>query len=199
MSIYRRRSTASWCTSFPLRPFYVLCLPSGLHSEKGVDVHALKEQMLELLQQRGAQYPAEHNVGHLYKAPETLQKFYRENDPTNSMNPGIGKTSKRKNWQGSGVKLRDGRVSPSEFTLIVLSAVCPRRRHFGGFCFYSSTLLRHRHHFTGFNPVRRRLASAKWVYLPNASITTSATGLLLITVRITRQWPAALVKPVLVN
>ncbi|WP_181948877.1 hypothetical protein, partial [Klebsiella pneumoniae] len=52
-----------------------------------------------LLQQRGAQYPAEHNVGHLYKAPETLQKFYRENDPTNSMNPGIGKTSKRKNWQ----------------------------------------------------------------------------------------------------
>lgn len=49
-------------------------------------MHALKEQMLELLQQRGAQYPAEHNVGHLYKAPETLQKFYRENDPTNSMN-----------------------------------------------------------------------------------------------------------------
>ncbi len=42
-------------------------------------MHALKEQMLELLQQRGAQYPAEHNVGHLYKAPETLQKFYREN------------------------------------------------------------------------------------------------------------------------
>ncbi|HHI5829076.1 TPA: D-lactate dehydrogenase [Escherichia coli] len=67
--------------------------------KKGVDVHALKEQMLELLQQRGAQYPAEHNVGHLYKAPETLQKFYRENDPTNSMNPVIGKTSKRKNWQ----------------------------------------------------------------------------------------------------
>ncbi len=27
--------------------------------------------------------PTEHNVGHLYKAPETLQKFYRENDPTN--------------------------------------------------------------------------------------------------------------------
>ena len=44
--------------------------------KKGVDVHALKEQMLELLRQRGAQYPAEHNVGHLYKAPETLQKFY---------------------------------------------------------------------------------------------------------------------------
>ncbi len=56
MSIYRRRSTASWCTS-SIRPFYVLCLPSGLHSEKRRGVHALKEQMLELLQQRGAQYP----------------------------------------------------------------------------------------------------------------------------------------------
>ena len=39
--------------------------------KKGVDAHALKEQMLELLHERGAQYPAEHNVGHLYKAPET--------------------------------------------------------------------------------------------------------------------------------
>ncbi|EPY1222340.1 D-lactate dehydrogenase, partial [Citrobacter koseri] len=67
--------------------------------KKGVDAHALKEQMLELLRQRGAQYPAEHNVGHLYKAPETLARFYRENDPTNSMNPGIGKTSKLKFWK----------------------------------------------------------------------------------------------------
>lgn len=52
--------------------------------------------MLELLRQRGAQYPAEHNVGHLYKAPENLARFYQENDPTNTMNPGIGKTSKHK-------------------------------------------------------------------------------------------------------
>lgn len=65
---------------------------------KGVDAHALKEKMLELLKARGAQYPAEHNVGHLYKAPESLQQFYRQNDPTNSMNPGIGKTSKQKYW-----------------------------------------------------------------------------------------------------
>ncbi|WP_425250593.1 hypothetical protein [Escherichia fergusonii] len=42
--------------------------------------------MLELLRQRGAQYPAEHNVGHLYKAPENLARFYQENDPTNTMN-----------------------------------------------------------------------------------------------------------------
>ncbi len=66
--------------------------------KKGVDAHHLKEQMLELLRARGAQYPAEHNVGHLYEAAESLKTFYRKNDPTNSMNPGIGKTSKQKNW-----------------------------------------------------------------------------------------------------
>ncbi|MFB0709628.1 D-lactate dehydrogenase [Buttiauxella noackiae] len=67
--------------------------------KKGVDVHALKEQMLELLRTRGAQYPAEHNVGHLYEAPESLKQFYKANDPTNSMNPGIGKTTKHKWWE----------------------------------------------------------------------------------------------------
>jgi len=66
--------------------------------KKGVDPHELKEQMLELLRARGAQYPAEHNVGHLYEADDNLKRHYRENDPTNSMNPGIGKTSKLKYW-----------------------------------------------------------------------------------------------------
>ncbi|WP_048957515.1 D-lactate dehydrogenase [Enterobacter bugandensis] len=69
--------------------------------KKGVDAHELKEQMLALLRERGAQYPAEHNVGHLYKAPDALKQFYRENDPTNSMNPGIGKTTRKKYWKES--------------------------------------------------------------------------------------------------
>ena len=30
--------------------------------------------------------------------PRDLQAFYRTADPTNSFNPGIGKTSKRKGW-----------------------------------------------------------------------------------------------------
>lgn len=67
--------------------------------KKGVDAHALKAQMLALLKARGALYPAEHNVGHIYEAPDSLKQFYRANDPTNSMNPGIGKTTKHKNWQ----------------------------------------------------------------------------------------------------
>lgn len=72
--------------------------------KRGVDVHELKAQMLALLQERGAQYPAEHNVGHLYEAAESLKRNYRELDPTNSMNPGIGKTSKQKYW-GEGADL----------------------------------------------------------------------------------------------
>lgn len=66
--------------------------------KKGVDAHALKEKMLAILNQRGAEYPAEHNVGHLYAAKPQLQAFYRRLDPTNSFNPGIGKTSKQKGW-----------------------------------------------------------------------------------------------------
>ncbi|MFK7869828.1 MAG: D-lactate dehydrogenase [Roseobacter sp.] len=65
---------------------------------KGVDVKALKAKMLALLEERGAEYPAEHNVGHLYKAKPDLADFYKSVDPTNSMNPGIGKMSKKKHY-----------------------------------------------------------------------------------------------------
>lgn len=62
---------------------------------KGVDSHIIKAHMLKLLDQRGAEYPAEHNVGHLYEAKPALADFYTELDPTNSFNPGIGKTSRQ--------------------------------------------------------------------------------------------------------
>ena len=52
--------------------------------------------MLELLSERGAKYPAEHNVGHLYEAEPALKEHYETLDPTNTFNPGIGKTSKTK-------------------------------------------------------------------------------------------------------
>lgn len=66
--------------------------------KKGVDVAALKAEMLELLDQRGAEYPAEHNVGHIYKAKPDLAEFYKTIDPTNSFNPGIGKMSRCKHY-----------------------------------------------------------------------------------------------------
>lgn len=64
--------------------------------KKGVDPKALKAEMLKLLDERGAEYPAEHNVGHLYIAKPDLAEHYRICDPTNSLNPGIGKMARAK-------------------------------------------------------------------------------------------------------
>ncbi|MEL7344351.1 MAG: D-lactate dehydrogenase [Pseudomonadota bacterium] len=70
---------------------------------KGTDVKALKAKMLALLDQRGAEYPAEHNVGHLYEAKPALVDHYKAMDPTNAFNPGIGKTSREKHYgEGCG-------------------------------------------------------------------------------------------------
>ena len=66
--------------------------------KKGADTQQVKKDMLALLDSRGAKYPAEHNVGHLYEAKEDLANFYQSVDPTNSLNPGIGKMSKAKNY-----------------------------------------------------------------------------------------------------
>ncbi|MEM7264576.1 MAG: D-lactate dehydrogenase [Pseudomonadota bacterium] len=66
--------------------------------KKGADAKLLKGKILETFDARSAEYPAEHNVGHEYFAKDALKKFYRELDPTNSFNPGIGKTTKLKNW-----------------------------------------------------------------------------------------------------
>ena len=70
--------------------------------KKGADAKALKAKILETFDARGAEYPAEHNVGHEYFAKPTLKNFYKSLDPTNSFNPGIGKTTKLKNWAEAG-------------------------------------------------------------------------------------------------
>ena len=67
--------------------------------KKGADAKLLKGKILETFDARSAEYPAEHNVGHEYFAKDALKNFYRELDPTNSFNPGIGKTTKLKNWE----------------------------------------------------------------------------------------------------
>ncbi|MGI6245772.1 MAG: D-lactate dehydrogenase [Pseudochelatococcus sp.] len=65
---------------------------------KGHDPIAIEHAMWRILDDRGAEYPAEHNVGHLYHAKPTLKKFYRNLDPCNVLNPGIGNTSKFYCW-----------------------------------------------------------------------------------------------------
>lgn len=62
--------------------------------KKGHDCLALEHAMWKRLDQRGAEYPAEHNVGHLYHAKPSLRDHYMSLDPCNCFNPGIGHTSK---------------------------------------------------------------------------------------------------------
>ena len=67
--------------------------------KKGVDGEKIKEKLLKTYEKRGVEFPAEHNVGHEYKAKPVLTNLYKKLDPTNSFNPGIGGTSKLKNWK----------------------------------------------------------------------------------------------------
>lgn len=67
--------------------------------KKDADAAAFKRGMMRHYASRGAECPAEHNVGHLYEAKPALAEFYRDLDPTNTLNPGIGKTSRLKNWR----------------------------------------------------------------------------------------------------
>lgn len=110
VDIALRRNEAEWFEQLPAEidelvqdKFYyghLFChvMHQNYVLKKGVDAKKLKQQILTSFDARGAEYPAEHNVGHEYFAKPTLKNFYRKLDPTNSFNPGIGKTSKFKNW-----------------------------------------------------------------------------------------------------
>ena len=65
----------------------------------GVDPQAIKARMMSLLDEIGAKYPAEHNVGNQYCAEPEHAAFFRELDPSNTFNAGVGKMSKYRNYQ----------------------------------------------------------------------------------------------------
>ncbi|WP_443478883.1 D-lactate dehydrogenase [Novosphingobium aerophilum] len=69
--------------------------------KKGTDPLGFEHALWALLDARGARYPAEHNVGHLYVARPELAEFYREIDPRNQLNPGIGHTPRGRDWTGT--------------------------------------------------------------------------------------------------
>ncbi|NSY40883.1 D-lactate dehydrogenase [Leisingera sp. ANG59] len=110
LDIALRRNDQDWFEELPpeiadqlvSRLYYGHFMCHVLHQDyivkKGADPKALKDAMLALLDKRGAEYPAEHNVGHLYRAKPDLAAFYKSVDPTNSMNPGIGKMSRNKHY-----------------------------------------------------------------------------------------------------
>jgi len=85
--------------SFQMGHFLCMVFHLDFVVKKGVNIVSLKEKILAILDKNNAKYPAEHNVGHLYRAEEDLKDFYQELDPTNTFNSGIGKTSKKKNYE----------------------------------------------------------------------------------------------------
>jgi D-lactate dehydrogenase (quinone) len=104
------RNTTDWVETLPPeieapilhKLYYGHFLCQVFHQDyivaKGTDTLALEHAMWAELDRRGAEYPAEHNVGHLYHAKPALADFYRALDPQNALNPGIGHTSRAKAW-----------------------------------------------------------------------------------------------------
>ncbi|MDA5557768.1 D-lactate dehydrogenase [Shimia sp. MMG029] len=113
LDIALRRDDRAWLEKLPkdlldqiaVKVYYGHLMCHVFHQDyvvkKGCDPKALKAAMLKILDERGAEYPAEHNVGHLYTAKPALAAHYRDCDPTNSFNPGIGKMSRAKHYGAS--------------------------------------------------------------------------------------------------
>ena len=111
LDIALRRNDRDWLETLPQaideliihKLYYGHFLCHVFHQDyivkKGVDPLAIEHQMWHLLDERGAEYPAEHNVGHLYVAKPALKQHYQKLDPTNSFNVGIGQTAKLKYWK----------------------------------------------------------------------------------------------------
>ncbi|MEL7252762.1 MAG: D-lactate dehydrogenase [Pseudomonadota bacterium] len=105
-----RRNDLDWCEKLPpeiadklvTKIYYGHLMCHVFHHDyvvkKGEDPKAVKAALLAMLDEKEAEYPAEHNVGHLYQAKEKLAAHYRACDPTNTFNPGIGKMSKARNY-----------------------------------------------------------------------------------------------------
>jgi D-lactate dehydrogenase len=65
---------------------------------QGIDPAAFEAAVCDRLDARGAEYPAEHNVGHLYEAKPALAAHYRALDPCNRFNPGVGRLTRQRDW-----------------------------------------------------------------------------------------------------
>ncbi len=83
---------------FKMGHFFCMVFHWDFILKRNVDEEKIKTKMLNLFKKINAKFPAEHNVGHTYKAEDTLVNHYKDLDPTNSFNSGIGKTSKNKNY-----------------------------------------------------------------------------------------------------
>ncbi|MFT9400213.1 D-lactate dehydrogenase [Acetobacter sp.] len=115
LDVALRRNDREWFETLPqeiedkiiVKLYYGHFLCHVMHQDyvikKGYNAVAVEHSMLPGLDQRGARYPAEHNVGHLYEAPEDMLAHYRTLDPCNCFNPGIGQATKKRNWVAESV------------------------------------------------------------------------------------------------
>ena len=115
LDVALRRNDREWFEKLPqdienkliVKLYYGHFLCHVMHQDyvvkKGYNAIAVEHEMLPGLDARGARYPAEHNVGHLYKAPQNMLDHYQQLDPCNCMNPGIGQATKRKSWVAESV------------------------------------------------------------------------------------------------
>ncbi|AMN49288.1 D-lactate dehydrogenase [Psychrobacter sp. P2G3] len=96
--------------TFYLGHFFCYVMHQDYLLNPTIDSKTFKDELLAFYDQRHIEYPAEHNVGHVYTAKSELHSFYKKLDPTNSLNPGIGQTAKWKNWRLSPImeELNDG-------------------------------------------------------------------------------------------
>ena len=111
MDIAFKRNEKNWFESLPeeidnqldMKLYYGHLFCHVMHhnyiTKKNANAEEVKNKLLDIYKSKGAKYPAEHNVGHEYIAEPSLVNFYNDLDPTNSLNPGIGGTSKLKNWE----------------------------------------------------------------------------------------------------
>ena len=90
--------------TFYLGHFFCYVMHQDYLLKPKTNAKQFKDELLVFYDQRHIEYPAEHNVGHVYPAKTELHYFYKKLDPTNSLNPGIGQTEKWKNWQSSPIK-----------------------------------------------------------------------------------------------
>lgn len=66
--------------------------------DNDIDVHKAKKAIKKAVEATGGKLPAEHGHGTEYAAPGDKQEQWMKIDPTNTMNPGVGGTSFKKNY-----------------------------------------------------------------------------------------------------
>ena len=115
LDIALRRNDQEWFEALPLdldsafvnKLYYGHFLCHVLHQDyivrKGQDCLALEHRMWALLDDRRAEYPAEHNVGHLYPAKTGDARVLSCARSLQCVRPEVGHTTKCSNWREPSV------------------------------------------------------------------------------------------------